>query len=136
MGKAQFRVDIDANTDFCEIGDDGLPYWVRVDGSRELVTDSEQARRLLEAAAAYGYSVNSEEDVLKDTSFMRSKRGELTVGDLLGESQGPPGVTVTEPPAPPGEVDLSKTSYFVRGKELTVGDLRGQKQSPPREEGR
>ena len=134
MGKPCFRID--ANTDFCEIGNDGRLYWVRDDGSRELVTDSEQARRLLEAAAAYGYSVNSEDDVLKDTSWVvRGKR--LTVGSMLGEPQGPPGATVTEPPAPGGEDVLKDTSWMqTRRGELTVGDIRGQRQSPPREEDR
>jgi len=132
-GKPEFRVDM--STDFCIIGDNGLPYWVKEDEALELVTDPEQARRLLETAPAYGYSVNSE-DVLKDTSW--AKRGrELTVGSMLGEPQDPPGAVSTEPPAPHGEDVLRDTSWMQSKRgELTVGGLLGQRQSPPREEDR
>lgn len=128
-GKPEFRVDV--STDFCIIGDDNEPYWVREDGALEPVECPDMKRRLLNAAPAYGYNVDIE-DVLKDTSW--AKRGrELTVGDLSREVEDEPAKAVEKTPAPSGAggVDLSKTSVFVKGRELTVGGLLGQKQLPP-----
>jgi len=75
-GKPQFRGDVD--TDFCEIGDDGKPYWIRDDGAREPVADPEQAQKLLDKAKEYGII-----DPLEGTSIQAFQNRELTIGSLM-----------------------------------------------------